>query len=48
MEGIERKEFSTFAEVEAFFLANFEKWRLEGKATKVIGTVILIFDKRKK
>lgn len=41
----EEKEFNSFKELEEYFKANMKSWKLQNKATKVIGTKLLIFSK---
>lgn len=41
----DEKEFKTFKELETYFKSNMKSWKLQAKATKVIGKKILIFSK---
>ena len=38
-------EFESFEAVEDFYIGNIDKWKREGKATKVIGHSIFVFTK---
>ncbi len=42
---IDSIEFDTYDDLEIYFLKNINKWRLQRKATKVIGKKIFIFNK---
>ena len=37
--------FDDFEQVEQFYINNIDKWRLQNKVTKVIGTNILVYSK---
>ena len=37
--------FDDFEQVEQFYVNNIDKWRLQNKVTKVIGTNILVYSK---
>ena len=38
-------EFESFEAVENFFIGNIDRWKSQGKATKVIGHSIFVFTK---
>ena len=37
--------FDDFDQVEEFYINNIDRWRLENKVTKVIGTKIFVYSK---
>lgn len=37
--------FDDFEQVEQFYINNIDRWRLENKVTKVIGTNIFVYSK---
>jgi len=42
---IQKWQFENFEQVEEFYLNNIDRWRLQNKVTKVIGTSILVYSK---
>ena len=42
---ITKWSFADFEQVEQFYINNIDKWRLQNKVTKVIGTNILVYSK---
>ena len=42
---ITKWSFDDFEQVEQFYINNIDKWRLQNKVTKVIGTNILVYSK---
>jgi len=42
---IQKWQFENFDQVEEFYLNNIDRWRLQNKVTKVIGTSILVYSK---
>ena len=42
---IQKWQFENFELVEEFYLNNIDRWRLQNKVTKVIGTSILVYSK---
>ena len=42
---IQKWQFDNFDQVEEFYLNNIDRWRLQNKVTKVIGTSILVYSK---
>ena len=45
---IQKWQFENFDQVEEFYLNNIDRWRLQNKVTKVIGTSILVYSKTNK
>jgi len=45
---IQKWQFENFEQVEEFYLNNIDRWRLQNKVTKVIGTSILVYSKTNK
>ena len=45
---IQKWQFENFEQVEEFYLNNIDRWRLQNKVTKVIGTSILVYRKTNK
>ena len=42
---ITKWSFDDFEQVEQFYINNIDKWRIQNKVTKVIGTNILVYSK---
>ena len=42
---ITKWSFDDFEQVEQFYINNIDKWRIQNKVTKVIGTNILVYNK---
>ena len=42
---ITKWDFDDFEQVEQFYINNIDRWRLENKVTKVIGTNIFVYSK---
>ena len=42
---ITKWQFEDFGQVEDFYINNIDRWRLQNKVTKVIGTSILVYSK---
>jgi len=42
---ITKWKFDDFDQVEDFYTNNIDRWRLQNKVTKVIGTSILVYNK---
>lgn len=42
---ITKWQFEDFGQVEDFYINNIDRWRLQHKVTKVIGTSILVYSK---
>ena len=40
-----RFKFDSFVDLEEFYLDNYDLWKKQKRASKVIGTVLLVFDK---
>tara|TARA_R100000030_G_C3169284_1_gene102826 strand:- start:5 stop:190 length:186 start_codon:yes stop_codon:yes gene_type:complete len=45
---IQKWQFENFEQVEEYYLNNIDRWRLQNKVTKVIGTSILVYSKTNK
>jgi len=45
---IQKWQFENYEQVEEFYLNNIDRWRLQNKVTKVIGTSILVYSKTNK
>ena len=44
---IERHQFNSFQDVEAFFVDHIDEFQREGYKTKIVGTVLLKFREKK-
>jgi len=42
---VTRYKFDGFSDLEEFYLDNYDLWKKQKRISKVIGTVLLVFDK---